>query len=198
MDVGHYWNSIERVRRFEDLVKIGARNSTIVKLIPELQANPRTLRSKIGEVRARMGITDTLSRGKELSLNSSRFMKTLSERYHASVLLGLASRVGLVDAVSQGTESYTDHLIQIYNFYLQLNNHDSDVGGLIQFNEFVELIAAMRTENFLQMECVHCSAMYMMRKHAKGQSKLCPFCVLHEHVPYSQTATARAIAKANG
>lgn len=193
MNPGQYWNSLERVRRFEELVKIGARNSVIIDLIPELQANPRTLRSKIGEVRLRLGITEVLSRGNPLTYESSQFMKSTLERYHGSVLLGLVSRVGLVDAVSHGTDSYTDHLIQIYSFYLQLNN-DQPASELVKFNEFVELLKGMRTEKYQLDECSHCSAVFFVRLHAKGKYKSCPFCALHKHVPYSPSVTARAIA----
>lgn len=164
--------------RFENLVLMGARPGTLKTLL-DLDYSDKEIQGNAKAVAERLRINGRIHRGKPMQATSPQFLARLDERYHASVLLGISQRIGLVEAVADGT--YIDHLIEIYQTYITTFRTNA-ADAVIKFDSFVELINGERAGMLMFQACGNCASSFVVRTKSFAQeSKRCPFCVFHRH-----------------
>lgn len=176
------WNDREFQARFEGLVLLSERSSLIESLLCT-GASGKEVSSRVGAVHRKFNIKTVRPRGKPLSATNRMFMRTPRERYHASVLLALATKANLPAAEADGT--YVDHLIEVYQRYLwQTGSNPTD--AVVRFDRFHELLNGLRDKVLVSRECPQCNATFVFKRASVLEShRSCPFCLEHQHVPYN-------------
>lgn len=158
---------------------LGARPSTIKALLA-LEYSDKEIRGNAKSIAARFGIGEC-KRGKTLSPKCVKFMRAPSENYHASVLIALALRVNLAEAIATGT--YADHLIEIYQYYLIIYNGSIADKAVVSFDVFMEVINGVRDGDMHLRTCDDCGGQSLVHSKAIAVPG-CPFCAAHQHVHY--------------
>jgi hypothetical protein len=179
--------------RFENLVLMGARPGTLKTLL-DLDCSDKEIQGNVKAVAERLRVNGRIHRGKPMQAISPQFLARLDERYHASVLLGISQRIGLVEAVADGT--YIDNLIEIYQAYITTFRTNA-ADAVINFDLFVEIINGERSGVLMLQDCENCSSSFVVRARSFVQeSKRCPFCVSHRHENMFTSVVGPQVARA--
>ena len=113
--------------------------------------------------------------------DNSTFLKSPTERYHASVIHALASRIDLTERVANS--ELVDALLGIHAIYLDAFGVTPDV-ACFTINEVFEVIVGMRELNLGVETCSNCSGKSIYN-YKRPKPKKCIFCDEHAHPPYT-------------
>jgi hypothetical protein len=170
----------DKLETFENLVMMGARAVTIKNLMA-LDFTDKEVRGAVKYVAERMGFERLQHRGKNLGCGSPFFLRKDEDRYHATVILGIAKRIDLVQSVAD--ETYISALIDIYQTYLstfRTNVHNAHFS--FEFTQI--LLTGWQSGEIGTLGCNSCGSHFVLRPRdlGRGRSKTeCPVCTMHKH-----------------
>lgn len=114
--------------------------------------------------------------------DNSTFLKSPTERYHASTIYAIASRIDLNERVANS--EFVDALLGIHTVYLDAFGVTPDT-ACFTINEVFEVIVGMRQQNIGVDTCSNCNGKSVFN-HKRAKPKRCIFCEQHAHPPYSE------------
>lgn len=176
MSRGAHW-----MYQLELLVTHTSRPALIKQLLDLQDEGDRVVRELIRTVERNLGVDRPPPKASMVSLDlpESTFLRTGLDRYHASVLLALFETG---PATGPQGDSYIEHLVQVYEIYLQLmQSHDS--APHISFERYVSVVRGQ--EHLTFTNCNNCGSTHVRRKVDSTDSvRECPFCLLHKNEKY--------------
>ena len=170
---------------FEQLVQYCSRPQVIHHLLAA-PVTAKEFRARMREARERLDIHAPMARGKVK--NYVRIVDGLHRRYHVSVLLGLSVRVDLLGAIAQG--DHLDLMLEVYGRYLWQTSARSAFEADVLFEDYLTVMQALADGKIRVRACAVCGAHYVT---LVGQEQDCPFCRLHDHLPYSDHQVVRTL-----
>lgn len=176
------WASPNFAHRFEALVQFTNRPSLIQQLL-DVDVPDKALRRHIREVEQRFNIKRSAPKGRPPSFTNPKILRSVREKYHASVMYALLNQVGIEASVATG--NFLEHLLEVYQKYLQVTGSRLETAAL-DFETFLEVVHAV-SRNLLQvMDCADCGAQHVV-KHSDTHNaqRECPFCQLHDHASFN-------------
>lgn len=167
--------------QLELLVTHTSRPALIKQLLDLQDEGDRVVRELIRTVERNLGVDRPPPKASMVSLDlpESTFLRTGLDRYHASVLLALFETG---PATGPQGDSYIEHLVQVYEIYLQLMQSHDGVPH-ISFERYVSVVRGQ--EHLTFTNCNNCGSTHVRRKVDSTDSvRECPFCLLHKNQKY--------------
>ena len=167
----------DTLEQFENLVMMGARPVTI-KTLMSLDYSDKEIRNQVRQVSDRLGVQRVHQKGKVVAPNSPDFLKKLIDRYHATVLIGIAKRLDLMQTVVD--ETYVGALVDIYQTYVSTFRTNVDDARL-SFELAIVILAGWQAGDVGTAPCGNCGSHFVVRAHDLGSKADCPVCKMHCH-----------------